>query len=365
MITKMYLSFFMIGKLVNNIITVKKNKEASRLHNKSRFGKILHDGRLQLNLLEGLFLLENRKLHIFHNGELIGFQILFELAMRDNPRFEMGYLVFRDLRRKGYLIGRTNNNTYFDFSVHRRKNPNDNDVIEKKCRVVVFSERETFRISEVKRALKVIKKDAENLLWFVVVDEEGDLTYYNVDFVDPHSSMKPCIFLKGTGLLTEDRVLLFDEKLGRQLMEKEFFGKPFSEGLQVSFVEAIYLLEKNILKIREITTGEKLSLKGLKDAAKHVQPDIESRFRVYRDLKERGLIVKTGFKFGAHFRAYEKDPQLHHAEYLVDVVKKDFTDTWSAISRGIRLAHSVKKLMVFALLDNRGIEYVLMSRLRL
>ena len=95
-----------------------------------------------------------------------------------------------------------------------------------------------------------------------------------------------------------------------------------------------------------------------------IYPDINRRLLVYKDLKHRGLIVKTGFKFGAHFRAYTKAPNLTHAEYLIHVVPVSFQQRWAEISRAIRLAHSVNKEILFAQVTTKTISYFRLGRLR-
>ena len=97
---------------------------------------------------------------------------------------------------------------------------------------------------------------------------------------------------------------------------------------------------------------------------KDQQPDIDLRFNVFKDLKKRGLLVKTGFKFGAHFRAYTTKPDHTHAEYLIHVVDSDFKSSWAEISRAVRLAHSVNKEIVFAKVDETKIVYIKFGRLR-
>jgi tRNA-intron endonuclease len=170
-------------------------------------------------------------------------------------------------------------------------------------------------------------------------------------------------FSKATGILMENRVIIFDKKLGDSLLEKEFFGKPFGTGLQLSLAEALYLMEKDAIDIQNID-GKKLSLNKFKTFIQQSQPDIESRITVFRDLKKRGLIVKTGFKFGAHFRAYTKNPNETHAEYLIHVVNKGFRSIWAEISRAVRLAHSVNKEILFARVDDGKVNYIKFGRLR-
>ena len=205
------------------------------------------------------------------------------------------------------------------------------------------------------------KKNKE--LWLGILDEEGDLTYYSLSFLDLKGKNKENIFEKTKGLLLKDRVVIFDENASDKLHKKEFFGKPFGEGLQLSIVESMYLQEKKIIDI--FTADDKEVLKqNLLKIVKEQQPDIKLRFSVFKDLKKRGLLVKTGFKFGAHFRAYTKKPEDTHAEYLVHVVSKGFKSTWAEISRAVRLAHSVNKEIAFARVDKNKIDYIKFGRLR-
>jgi len=95
-----------------------------------------------------------------------------------------------------------------------------------------------------------------------------------------------------------------------------------------------------------------------------LQPDILLRLNVFHDLKQRRLLVKTGFKFGTHFRVYTQQPDTTHAEYLVHIVEKGFTSIWAEISRGVRLAHSVNKDFIFARVDGDSIQYIKLGRLR-
>ncbi|MFW6121877.1 MAG: tRNA-intron lyase [Petrotogales bacterium] len=208
---------------------------------------------------------------------------------------------------------------------------------------------------------KVTKKDVK--LWFGIVDEEGDITYYDVASLDLRGTIVKNVFPRGRGLLLKNRVIIFNKKLSERLLGTEFFGKPFGDGLQLSLVEALYLAEKGVIDI-QTDSGKQLSVEEFKKIIQKLQPDIQSRLVVFRDLKDRGLIVKTGFKFGAHFRAYTKKIGKTHAEYLVHVVEKGFKSIWAEISRAVRLAHSVNKEIVFARVDDETIDYIMFGRLR-
>jgi tRNA-intron endonuclease len=345
------------GELINNHIRVKKSSDIGRLYNKSHIGTLLSGNVLQLDLLEGVFLLDEGKMRLFQNKKQINFPQLLMLAAQQVPEFETKYLVFKDLRNRGHAITLSNNAAPVMFRKFKQNNEN-----APLCIIAAFSERDILDIDATKQLIQQVTKK-NNALWFALVDEEGDLTYYDVSGIDLAGDNSEQRYPKGTCILLKNRLILFDKKLADQLLQKEFFGKPFGEVLQLSFVEALYLLERNVLEI-QTNDGKNLSEAKCINLMQKLQPDIEQRLMVFKDLKQRGLLVKTGFKFGAHFRAYTKQPDKTHAEYLIHVVEKGFTSIWAEISRAVRLAHSVNKEFVFARIDGKSIDYIKLGRLR-
>jgi tRNA-intron endonuclease len=84
---------------------------------------------------------------------------------------------------------------------------------------------------------------------------------------------------------------------------------------------------------------------------------------VYEDLKARAIVVKTGFKYGSHFRAYEGDPERVHAKYLVHALPAGHKGMWPEVSRAVRLAHGVKKDLLFASVGDQ-VTYLRLERVR-
>ena len=345
----------MAGELIGNKIIVKKPKDVGRLYNKSNFGKPITNNQLELNLLEGVFLLGDGKIKVYSKKNEVNFRDLIKLAAEKMTGFESKYLVFRDLRYRGYAVNIYN---FKDFDLYISGKDDS-----KPYYICVFSERYNFDVVKTKKSINITKeKDGD--LWFAIVDEEGDITFYDVSLVELKGNIKKQKYSNDTGILLENRVIIFNEKLSTTLLDKEFFGKPYGNGLQLSLVESLYLLEKGVIDIREKAIGGKLTLKKFKEIILKSQPDINERLFVYKDLKKRGLIVKTGFKFGVNFRAYTKKPDVTHAEYLIHVVDKKFKSVWAEISRAVRLAHSVNKEIVFARIDGKNIDYIRLGRLR-
>lgn len=342
------------GELIDDKIIVKKPKDVGRLYNKSHFGKPLTGNKLELNLLEGVFLLEEGKIRIFRNKLEINFQELVKSASKSIAEFEIKYLVFRDLRNRGHAIKFCEDGIATFCQVEEKG--------EKQFLILAISERDNLDLDDIINLTKKVEKKNKEL-WIGIVDEEGDITYYVVSLIDPRGKNKEHIFQKTSGVLLKDRIAVFDKNASKELLEKEFYGKPFGDGLQLSLVEAIYLVEKGFIDV-ETSEGKKISKEKFEKIVLDLQPDIKSRLRVFKDLKKRDLIVKTGFKFGTNFRAYTTKPGDTHAEYLIHVLDRDFKGTWAEVSRAVRLAHSVNKEIAFAMVDDDKIQYIKFGRLR-
>jgi len=337
------------AELLKDKVIVKKPKEVGRLYNKSHIGRPLSKGYLELNLIEAVFLSDEDKIKIFSNEKEIDFEKLIKIASKNIKKFDTKYFVYKDLRRRGHAIILNEKDGKYNFKKFLNKE-------EENCfYVCVFSEKDFFDIKKTKDLLDSLKKDES--LWFAIVDEEGDITYYNVSYKKLKGENKTKKYSKIKTYLLDDKVLVFNEKSIKELFETEFFGKIFGKALQLSYLEAYYLL-----KNKSITIFDKLNKKILeKDLLKQISKD---RAIIYNNLKKNGLIPKTGFKFGTHFRAYTKHPDKIHAEYLVHVVDKNFKSIWAEFSRAVRLAHSVNKEIVFASIIKDKVEYINFGRLR-
>ena len=106
------------------------------------------------------------------------------------------------------------------------------------------------------------------------------------------------------------------------LNEKSFFGKIEADTLNLSVIEACYLLEKGRLDVFE--NDERCSVDYLIEILRN--QGLYGNYIVYRDLKDRGYIIKTGFKYGSDFRLYDRgrSPGKGHSDYLVKVVFENY-----------------------------------------
>jgi len=171
-------------------------------------------------------------------------------------------------------------------------------------------------------------------------------------------------------LIIGARAVVFDRRAATELFSKGFYGKPFgvrkprpeenvNTPLELSLLEALYLCEKGVLELikdNKVITCEELSV-----YASMLSPLFNEHYIVYKDLRERGYIVRSGMKFGADFAIYEKGPGYEHAPYLVTVMRlTDYIDPIEIVSAG-RVSHSVRKRLIVALVDplNKIIRYIM------
>lgn len=172
---------------------------------------------------------------------------------------------------------------------------------------------------------------------------------------------------KARGELCGDRVLVAGEADANRIHQKGFFGKLLEGGrLQLAPVEALFLAEQGKLEVyegeREISFDQLMARFSRKDRL------FPLKYAVYSDLRKRGYIVRTGLKFGAHFRVYEKGekPPESHSKFLVRVVPESARFGMSDISGDVRLAHGVRKKILYAVVDDEGdVTYYSLERERL
>lgn len=350
----------MPGKLEGNAVIVADQAEASQIHNKGYYGVPQPGGSLSLDLMEALYLVESGRLEVFAGDSPVPPGELMRLAHRLSDGFEIRYLVYRELRSRGYVVKL--GQPPLDFRVFPRGGaPNKTPS---KWWVAAISERWEFNLGELLKSLDRTAEVRKKLL-LAVVDEESDVTYYEVRRVSPKGRLGAVdLSRRVEGILMADRVLVPDPASAAALHGDHSFGKLIGPTLQLSLIEAAFLAELGALKLVDARTDRTVSLASLRKRARELQPDFDLRLEAFKDLKGRGLIVKTGFKYGSHFRAYEGDPGKQHARYLVHAVPKDYTAMWPEVSRAVRLAHGVKKEILLGRVGEDKVEYVSLSRYR-
>ncbi len=349
----------MPGDLREGRVTVDDPAEASALYNRGYFGTPQPGGGLELSPLEAVYLVEAERLEVRRRGRPVSLGELFRVAGSGQEAFEIRYLVYRDLRQRGYVVEPQDG--VVDFHVLPRGGaPRKTPSL---YWVRALSERAVFDLAELLQRAEEAGSVRKTLL-LGLVDEESDVTYYAVREASPRGHLPvPKAAAPVVAYFQGDRAVVLDESDAKALHDAGYFGRLVGRRLQLSLLETAFLLKAHCLEVRNADTDRRIGLERLLKEAKAVQPDFALRLRAYEDLTARGVISKTGFKYGAHFRAYEGDPEIHHAKYLVHVVPKGHTGAWPEISRAVRLAHGVKKQILFGEVGE-DVRYVKLERVR-
>ena len=112
------------------------------------------------------------------------------------------------------------------------------------------------------------------------------------------------------------------------LCKKSSFGERVGEKIQYSVSEALFLVEKGKMDI--YSRNKKIPKKELINKFKRIDKKIQIKYPVFKDLREKGHVVKTALKFGAEFRIYEKGskPGKKHAKWIVFTDHESKRLTW-------------------------------------
>ena len=164
-------------------------------------------------------------------------------------------------------------------------------------------------------------------------------------------------------ILVQNKALVEKKRLESQLQQKGF-GERAGQEFVLDLKEALYLLEKKKLTLKD-KNGKKVSRKGLLRLAERKEKGFYSKFIVFRDLRDRGFCVKTGFKFGFDFRVYPrgKKPGQAHTKWVVHVATQDERITMPALSRMVRLAGNIRTVLLLAVVDSENdINYYSLER---
>ena len=319
--------------------------EASQVYAKGFFGTPASNGGLTLDRYESVYLGEMGRLPLADaSGAAVEWPIAYRRAVRADPAFPVRYLVYRDLRQRGYVVRASPPPVAFAVL------PRGGTLHKTPSRywVEALSERVPFDLAHL-FDLAERAQSAKKVLLLGLVDEESDLTYYRVRRPAPNGALPATPLAAPTeGWLAEDRITVHAPDAVRELGRSLAYGSRVGDRLELSLLEAAYLVETGQLTLRDARTNRAVPPERLARRARRLDPRFAERLAAYRDLRGRKLVVKTGFKYGAHFRAYPRNPENAHARYLVQAVPATHIAAWPEIAGGVRVAQGVRKEYLLA-----------------
>lgn len=160
----------------------------------------------------------------------------------------------------------------------------------------------------------------------------------------------------------ENFLVVWDTARGSKLYRQGYYGKPigipkpklmeFNVPLILDLMEGLYLTQKGELTVTEgAKKKRKITLAKLRQRAQKLYDEFDLKYAVYRDLRDHGLIVTPGIKFGCDFAVYKRGPGMEHAPFMVSVKKPNDEITATELVKAGRLATTVRKRFILAVPD--------------
>lgn len=137
------------------------------------------------------------------------------------------------------------------------------------------------------------------------------------------------------------------------LYDQSRFGEAKEDKIKYSLVEVAYLLEQDKVNMVD-GRDKKIKFDDFVKKATKLEPNFWVRYVVFRDMRNRGYIVKTALKFGADFRVYDRGikPGQDHAKWILYPVREADVFSWYDFAAKNRVAHSTRKNLLIAIVDD-------------
>ncbi len=154
------------------------------------------------------------------------------------------------------------------------------------------------------------------------------------------------------GILQRNHTYVADSKMIHEL-ELKGYGEQEDDGFVLKSFESLYLLYQERLYIRK---GRKhVNFDEFMRLCQKEDPDILTKFLIYRDLRNRGYVVKDGFGFGSDFRVYERGQfGVKGAKFLIFGLSEGRQEKMGAMQKKIEQITKMGKEPIIAVIERRG-----------
>ena len=168
-------------------------------------------------------------------------------------------------------------------------------------------------------------------------------------------------------LLREKNILVSSEEEAIERLSSRGYGVSENENLTLSFYEALFLLGKGIVEIKDEKAKTKIDFETLLQCYQSFEKNAWVKYLIYRDLRSRGYVAREGFGLGIDFRVYERGEYgKETATYLLFGIQEGQPVSVEELARALKYVQSLKKKLVLAVLNRRGeVVYYSLSQLTL
>lgn len=154
------------------------------------------------------------------------------------------------------------------------------------------------------------------------------------------------------GELISDQTRISKKDMIHEL-ELKGYGELEKEKLFLKFFESLYLLYSNKLILKK--GKKKIDFDGLMNICQKQDPEALTKFLIYRDLRNRGYVVKDGFGFGSDFRVYERGHFGEKgAKFLIFGLNEGQQEKMGNLQKKIEQITQMGKEPIIAVIERRG-----------
>jgi len=165
-----------------------------------------------------------------------------------------------------------------------------------------------------------------------------------------HFIMEDTLLVNGE--IISDQTCISDKTMIHELDQKGF-GDIEKEKLFLKQFETLYLLYTKRLILKK--NKKQIDFNSFMSLCQKTDFDILTKFLIYRDLRNRGYVVKDGFGFGSDFRVYERG---HYGEkgakFLIFGLNEGQQEKMGNLQKKIEEITQMGKEPIIAVIERRG-----------
>lgn len=166
---------------------------------------------------------------------------------------------------------------------------------------------------------------------------------------NPTNSAEP----KVEGLIVEKGVLIA-EKSSIDSLSQRGYGTTEKSTLTLSFYEALFLSDKQMLTAKD-KKGKEITFEDLLKAYQKIDENAWAHYLIYRDLRSRGYVVREGFGTAIDFRIYERGTYgKDAASSLILSTQEGKPLPMEDLANALKQSQSLKKELILGVMNRRG-----------
>ena len=152
--------------------------------------------------------------------------------------------------------------------------------------------------------------------------------------------------------MISDQACISDKTMIHELVQKGFGDMEEGQLFLKSF-ETLYLLYVNRLVLKN--NKKKIDFNSFMGICQQIDSEILTKFLIFRDLRNRGYVVKDGFGFGSDFRVYERGQYGEKgAKFLIFGLNEGQQEKMGNLQKKIEEITQMGKEPIIAVIERRG-----------